>query len=87
MEKALNEMREDIGMKDEYQNQLVTIKAKWEEFEPHSEGMDKLYEKLNMYQNDSQTSTEQIISLTNLLKAKIKKYNKRIEQGKYFLQK
>lgn len=81
MEKALNEMRNDIGKKDQYQNQLVTIKNKWEEFEPHSEGMDKLYEKLNIYQNDSQNSTEKIISLTNLLKTKIKKYNKKIDQG------
>jgi len=82
MEKALNEMRQDIGKKDEYQTSLANLKTRWEVFEPKKDGLDNCYESLSLYQNESQKSTEEIIKLTNLLKVKIKKLNSRLDLGK-----
>jgi archaellum component FlaC len=83
MEKSLNEMREDIERKEEYQGQLSGLKERWEQFEPDSKELEKLYENLTFYQNNSQNSTEEIIKLTNQLKNKIKKHKTKIDQGKY----
>jgi len=81
MEKALNEMRKDIGKKDEYQNSLANLQTRWETFKPKKEGLETCYESLSLYQNESQKSTEQIIKLTNQLKKKIRSQNLRLEQG------
>jgi seryl-tRNA(Sec) selenium transferase len=81
MEKALNEMRKDIGKKDQYQNTLANLKTRWEAFQPKKEGLETCYESLSLYQNESQKSTEQIIKLTNQLKKKIRNQNNRLEQG------
>ena len=82
MEKALNEMREDIGKKDEYQTTLANLKSRWEKLTPETEGLESMYEDLNFYHNDSQASGEKIMNLTSLLKKKVEKFKQRIEHGK-----
>lgn len=81
MEKALNQMRMDIGRKDEYQSKLTGLKNRWAVFEAKSEGLETCYEDLEIYQNDSHNSTEKIIKLTNQLKKKIQNSNMRLDVG------
>jgi vacuolar-type H+-ATPase subunit E/Vma4 len=85
MEKALNEMRKDIGKKDDYQTSLASLKSRWETFMSKKEGLENCYESLSLYQNESQKNTEEIIKLTNLLKVKIKKLNSRLDLGMVYL--
>jgi len=82
MEKSLNEMRSDIGKKDQYEADLAALAQRWDAFEPETRDIEKLYEQLDFYQNNSQKSTEEIIKLTNLLKNKIKKIKGKIDGGR-----
>lgn len=81
MEKALNEMRKDIGRKDEYQSRLAGLRKRWEVFEARTKGLDTCYEGLEAYQNDSNNGTERIIKLTKELKKKIQKSNSKLDTG------
>ena len=74
-------MRMEIGRKDEYQSKLSGLKSRWQVFEEKHQGLEKCYEHLEVYQNDSHNSTEKIIKLTNKLKKKIQKCNTRLDQG------
>lgn len=82
MEKALNQMRTDIGRKDEYQSRLTGLDKRWQVIDGKAEGLETMYEDLEVYQNDSHNSTEKIIKLTNQLKKKIQKKNSRLDVGR-----
>ena len=85
MEKALGEMRQEIGKKDSYQTELDDLEKGWDSFRPQKEALGKFFEEIDSNQHLTNPATDQIIKGTKAVKNRIKAFNVEINSCTFFI--
>lgn len=78
MEKALGEMREEIGKKDSYLQNLEDLEKRWADFEPEKAALGKIFEEIDSNHHLTNPATDKIIKGTKAVKNRIKGFNTEI---------